>query len=113
MLAAVAGGEQEHRKPNSKHPASLQSLACWCSLDLGIRLRSGRKERIPDDIEQRWSRTLDALERNIGLLDEERQMPQPPGRVHPELGLFDKTGPSSRVRTVSSEVEPPAEEKMR
>jgi hypothetical protein len=52
------------------------------------------------DIEIRWSRAMQALEHNIGRLDEEHAMRGRMGEFTQELALFDQTGPSSRVAAV-------------
>jgi hypothetical protein len=56
------------------------------------------------DIEIRWSRSLQALEHNIGRLDEEHAMRGRMGEFTQELALFDQTGPSSRAAVVPGSV---------
>ncbi len=58
------------------------------------------KSAFLSDIEIRWSRALQALEHNIGRLDEEHAMRGRMGEFTQELALFDQTGPSSRAAAV-------------
>jgi len=104
LLAAAAGGEQEHRPRSDNTRLSLQSLAVLVRFGPGDSPEEvAEKSAFLSDVEQRWSRALDALERNIGLLDEERQMRSRLGEFTQELALFDETGPSNRARAVSSQ----------
>ena len=100
----MAEGEQVQKRRKDNTRISLTTLTGMMKIEPGDSPEEiTEKSAFLYDVELRWTRALAALERNIGLLDEEREMRSRMGEFTQELALFDETGPSSRTRTVSNE----------
>ncbi len=103
-LASVDGGSGERGQRRGESRMTLTELAGLVKIKPQESAEEiAEKSAFLSDIELRWSRALEALEQNIGRLEEERDMRGRMGEFTQELALFDETGPSGRSAAVQAD----------